>query len=42
VTEAQPSLATIPANELKDAAPMERLQPYLDRNQPKIFLFWTL
>ena len=36
VTEAQQYLATIPANELKDTAPIERLQHYLDRNEGSI------
>jgi hypothetical protein len=36
VTEAQQYLATIPANELKDAAPIERLKQYLDRNENAI------
>jgi len=36
VTEAQQYLAMIPANELKDAAPIGRLQQYLDRNEGSI------
>ncbi|MFO1432676.1 MAG: hypothetical protein U1F76_21545 [Candidatus Competibacteraceae bacterium] len=36
VTEAQPYLATIPATDLKDTAPIERLTQYLDRNQGSI------
>ena len=36
VTEAQQYLAMIPANELKDAAPIGRLQHYLDRNEGSI------
>jgi hypothetical protein len=36
VTEAQQYLTMIPANELKDAVPIERLQQYLDRNQNAI------
>jgi hypothetical protein len=36
VTEAQQYLATIPANDLKDTAPIERLQQYLDRNENAI------
>ena len=36
VTEAQPYLVTIPTTDLKDTAPIERLQPYLDRNQGSI------
>lgn len=36
VTEAQQYLATIPANDLKDTAPLERLKQYLDRNEASI------
>ncbi len=36
VTEAQQYLATIPASDLKDTAPIERLQQYLDRNDNAI------
>jgi hypothetical protein len=36
VTEAQPYLATIPAHDRKDAAPIERLQQYLDRHENAI------
>jgi hypothetical protein len=32
VSEAQQYLANIPTTDLKDAAPMERLKQYLDRN----------
>lgn len=36
VTEAQQYLATIPTTDLKDAAPIERLKQYLDRNEGSI------
>jgi hypothetical protein len=36
VTEAQQYLATIPANDLKDPTPIERLKQYLDRNEGAI------
>ena len=36
VTEAQQYLATIPATDLKDTAPLERLKQYLDRNEASI------
>jgi hypothetical protein len=36
VTEAQQYLAMIPANDLKDTAPIERLKQYLDRNENAI------
>jgi hypothetical protein len=36
VTEAQQYLATIPATDLKDTAPIERLKQYLDRNEGSI------
>ena len=36
VTEAQQYLTTIPANDLKDTAPIERLKQYLDRNEGSI------
>ena len=36
VTEAQQYLATIPATDLKDTAPIERLKQYLDRNEESI------
>jgi hypothetical protein len=36
VTEAQQYLTTIPANDLKDTVPIERLKQYLDRNEGSI------
>jgi hypothetical protein len=36
VEEARQYLATIPTDDLKDAAPITRLQNYLDRNAPAI------
>jgi hypothetical protein len=36
VTEARQYLAVIPADDLQEAAPLERLQQYLNRNEASI------